>query len=242
VKRLFASLFALAMLAQTAPAQGKHTVSRWEPDITERDYGAPQAPGWSFGPWSDDARSLKAKYTIVDASVWVGTGRGSGSGSCLGVKNGKGIILSCNHVAGPGTTCTIKFPSGRKYQAKTIVSGPADVAVLVFDSNVDEPAVDLADAEPPAGTAAWMVGYPHGVGPKHATGTYDGRSQVDPSCMRTNITAISGYSGGGIFIASGHIVGICTHSWGHDKTNRAIGPSLEVLKQYVAKAKASGFT
>lgn len=146
-----------------------------------------------------------------------------GSGSLVGVRNGKSLVLSNAHVAGtqPGreVICEFPFASNKRARARIIMAAYSnrimmDWAVLELNELIDLPHVKLANTVPVG--SHYTAGYPRCRGPFFSQLT---TRQIthNGTVWRWQPNAIGGQSGSGVHSLANHLqFGLLTWSWGGD--------------------------
>lgn len=170
----------------------------------------------------------------------VTTGNVCGSGSHVGVRNGKSLVLTNAHVAGtrPGKRCTCTFPrlGNKQVGSKIIMAGYSDRimmdwAVLELDELLDLPYVKLCNQNPSG--QHYTGGYPRCRGPYYQKlvtrgFTYGG------TVWKWQPNSIGGQSGSGVHAFSDNLqYGLLTWSWGGDGAGQT---TRSIWAQYVARA------
>ena len=155
-----------------------------------------------------------------------------GSGSIVGERNGKTLVLTNAHVAGTQVgrrvNCTFPFLQNQIIPARIIVAAYSDRilmdwAVLECDTRVNLPIVKLSQ-KPPVGDH-YTAGYPRCQGPRFqrlVTRSFSHNGTV----WRWQPNSIGGQSGSGVHSLADNLQrGVLTWSWGGDgagQTTRSI--------------------
>lgn len=167
-----------------------------------------------------------------------------GSGSHVGIRDGKSLILTNAHVAGSrlGHTVVCEFPFlGRKrFNARVVMAAYSDRimmdwAVLEIDQVVDLPVVKLANKRPSG--EHYTGGYPRCQGPYFQKLT---TRQITHSgtVWRWQPNSIGGQSGSGVHSLQDNLqYGLLTWSWGGDGAGQT---ASSIWFQYANRA-AVGF-
>lgn len=155
-----------------------------------------------------------------------------GSGSIVGKRDGKTLVLTNAHVA--GTTigrvviCQFPFENDRRYNGKVIMAGYSDRvmmdwAVIEIDADVPLPVVKLSIQAP--GQQLYSNGYPRCDGPWPVKLTTRGYTH-NGTVWRGQPNAIGGQSGSAIHDVGDNLQRVLlTWSWGGDcagQTTKAI--------------------
>ena len=162
----------------------------------------------------------------------VNVGNSCGSGSLVGVRDGKSLILTNAHVAGTkvgsSARCTFPFADNKQVTARLIMAGYSDRvmmdwAILEASEVIPLPHTKLANVVPTG--EHYTAGYPRCQGPrfqrlKTQQITHNG------TVWRWQPNSIGGQSGSGVHsITDNRQYGLLTWSWGGDgagQTTRAI--------------------
>lgn len=155
-----------------------------------------------------------------------------GSGSIVGERNGKTLVMTNAHVAGTQVgrrvNCTFPYLQNQVVPGRIIVAAYSDRimmdwAVLELDSKVDLPIVKLSQ-KPPVGDH-YTAGYPRCQGPRFqrlVTRSFSHNGTV----WRWQPNSIGGQSGSGVHSLADNLQrGVLTWSWGGDgagQTTRSI--------------------
>ena len=171
-------------------------------------------------------------------------GNSCGSGSLVGIRNGKSLVLTNAHVAGttPGRTgnCTFPFLNNKVCSAKIIMAGYSDRimmdwAVLELAEQIDLPHIKLS-RKTPSGDH-YTAGYPRCQGPRFQRLVTRG-FQNNGTVWRWQPNAIGGQSGSGVHSLADHLQrGLLTWSWGGDGAGQT---TSSIWLQYSQRA-AIGF-
>jgi hypothetical protein len=175
----------------------------------------------------------------------VSVGNVCGSGSIVGERNGKTLILTNAHVAGSQVgrrvNCTFPFLNNLVCPARIIVAAYSDKilmdwAVLECDTRVNLPVVKLSQS-PPVGEH-YTAGYPRCQGPRFQrliTRSFSHNATV----WQWSPNAIGGQSGSGVHSISDNLQrGVLTWSWGNG--NGAGQTTRSIWLQYSQRAE-TGF-
>jgi hypothetical protein len=174
----------------------------------------------------------------------VSNGNSCGSGSLVGVRNGKSIVLTNAHVAGTriGHTVVCEFPfaNNKRVRGRVVMAGYSDRvmmdwAVLELEELLDLPHVKLANTAPTG--AHYTAGYPRCRGPFFSQLT---TRQIthNGTVWRWQPNAIGGQSGSGVHSLANNLqFGLLTWSWGGDGAGQTC---RSIWFQYVNRA-AVGF-
>ncbi|MFP2913716.1 S1C family serine protease, partial [Pyxidicoccus sp. 3LFB2] len=146
-----------------------------------------------------------------------GQGRGLGSGFII---DGRGLVLTNNHVVQDATEIQVQLPDGRELGAKVLGTDPlTDVALLQLQLPDDAkalPVVRLGDSEV-LRVGDWVVaiGNPFGLGSSVSLGIVSAKArniEAGPfdEFLQTDAAINPGNSGGPLFNLRGEVVGINT--------------------------------
>ena len=147
-------------------------------------------------------------YQKEDSVVYIQTNKMQGSGVVL---SSNGLIATNFHIIRNASTAQFVFNNGQIYQGETTVVGldpQNDIALLKIEKNGLTPA--FISETYSIGDTVTAIGSPHGVRNTATTGTIQG---FDRDIISTTAFITSGSSGGGLFDASGSLIGI-TSSYG----------------------------
>ncbi len=177
---------------------------------------------YSSNPLGPSSRSC-CKVTVANVC---------GSGSIVGLRDGKSLVLTNAHVAGTQVgrrvNCQFPFLQNAVVGARIIMAAYSDRvmmdwAVLELDSKVDLPIVKLSQKAPSG--EHYTGGYPRCQGPRFqrlVTRTFSHNGTV----WRWQPDSIGGQSGSGVHSFADHLQrGLLTWSWGGDgagQTTRSI--------------------
>jgi Trypsin-like peptidase domain len=155
----------------------------------------------------------QAVRPVVDATVYIETNKGRGSGVVLGA----GGVVTSYHVVDGASSVTVQFADQRSAPARVVrVDRRRDLALLAVETR--ETPLALGDTErlQPGGTLM-AVGYPRSsvIGSRSATitrGAFSAlwRSPDDVWYVQTDAAVNPGNSGGPLVDAQGRVVGIVT--------------------------------
>lgn len=153
--------------------------------------------------------SLDAEgYKKEDSVVYIQTNRMQGSGVILA---SDGLIATNYHVIENASVMQIIFHDGQVYHGEPIIVGldaQNDIAILKIDKTDLTPGITTTEYN--AGEAITAIGAPHGVRNTATTGIIE---DFDQDIISTTAVIANGSSGGGLFTASGNLIGI-TSSYG----------------------------
>ena len=147
-------------------------------------------------------------YQKEDSVVYIQTNKMQGSGVVL---SSNGLIATNFHIIRNASTAQFVFNNGQIYQGETTVVGldpQNDIALLKIKKSGLTPA--FISETYSIGDTVTAIGSPHGVRNTATTGTIQG---FDRDIISTTAFITSGSSGGGLFDASGSLIGI-TSSYG----------------------------
>lgn len=170
----------------------------------------------------DVIESIAPKVVEVYSAVSGGTSAGSGVivskvSDKDGVRTGS-IVVTNHHVIADASQIVVKLHNGERYEAKLIGSdAPNDIAVLEIAATGIEPAVWLEDSDKVrVGSTAIVIGNALGtLGGTVTKGIISGTAREmemedggKMTLLQTDASINGGNSGGGLFSASGLLVGI----------------------------------
>lgn len=142
-------------------------------------------------------------YDTKDSVVYIQTNQMQGSGVVL---SADGIIVTNYHVIENASTAQFIFQDDSLYQGETTVIGLSpeeDIAILRIGKTDLQPVSVSTDFQ--VGEAVTAVGSPYGHRNLATTGTING---YDQDRIATSAVITKGSSGGGLFNASGKLIGI----------------------------------
>jgi len=163
-----------------------------------------------------------------------------GSGSIVGLRDGKTIVLTNAHVAGTkiGHTVVCQFPydNNKKYNARVIMAGYSDTvmmdwAILEIDAQVPLPPVKLS-IEAPSGEH-YTMGYPRCEGP-YSQKLITRQITHNGTVWRWQPISIGGQSGSAVHSFKDNFQrGLLTWSWSGDGAGQT---TRSIWFQYVNRA------
>lgn len=169
----------------------------------------------------------------------VNNGNVCGSGSHVGVRDGKSLILTNAHVAGTKLgkqmTCTFPDLNNRNVPVRVIMAAYSDQimmdwAVLEADEELNLPHVKLSNQQPQG--EHYTGGYPRCQGPYYDRLVTRGFTNGG-TVWRWQPDAIGGQSGSGVHAFSDHLqYGLLTWSWGGDGAGQT---TRSIWAQYVTR-------
>lgn len=142
-------------------------------------------------------------YKKEDSVVYLQTNKMQGSGVIL---SSNGLIATNFHIIQDAAAMQFIFNDGNIYQGKTTVVGldpQNDIALLKVEKKGLTPA--LISDQYQIGDAVTAIGSPHGVRNTATTGVVKG---FDQDVISSTAVITNGNSGGGLFDASGKLIGI----------------------------------
>ena len=157
--------------------------------------------------------------------------QGTGSGVIV---DGRGVIITNNHVVEGATTVTVTLNDRRKYQAKVVGTDPdSDLAVLKIESQQPLPTVKWADSDrAQVGDIVLAVGSPFGLSATVTQGIISAKERRDLDLTRiedflqTDAAINPGNSGGALVDINGDLVGINTAILSKSGGNQGIGLAI----------------
>lgn len=142
-------------------------------------------------------------YQLEDSIVLLMTDKLQGSGIVL---TADGLIATNYHVIQNCSTAQFIFNNGDVYQGKTTIIGldpVKDIALLKIEKNDLSPAMISLEYE--IGDPVFTIGAPGGNQNTISTGVIEG---FDEDVICTTAVISGGSSGGGLFNADGHVIGM----------------------------------
>lgn len=168
-------------------------------------------------------------------------GNSCGSGSLVGIRNNKSLVLTNAHVAGTQIgrvgNCTFPFLNNKVCKARIILAAYSDRvmmdwAVLEIDEQVQLPHVKLSRTTPSGDH--YTAGYPRCQGPRFQRLVTRG-FQNNGTVWRWQPNAIGGQSGSGVHSLSDNLQrGLLTWSWGGDGAGQT---TSSIWTQYAQRAE-----
>lgn len=181
--------------------------------------------------------SIAPAVTVDQCSVFVSVPGASGSGTCIAPQ---GLVLTCAHVV-RHQPAAVRFPDGRHFATRTVREDRVrDLALLRFDAPEGIPCTAVAKELPPAGARLWGVGYPRGQGPWVRDGAGLGLLAGTPTFLRAGFTVIEGDSGGGVFAATGELVGVIDGYFTQDRSHSCNAVPLGDVLDFLREAQCPG--
>ncbi|WP_458407391.1 stalk domain-containing protein [Anaerotignum sp.] len=153
--------------------------------------------------------SEAADYKKQDSVVYIQTNKKQGSGVVL---SSNGLIVTNFHIIENASTAHFIFNDGSIYQGTTTVVGmdpQNDIALLKINKTGLTPA--FIDDSYSNGDSVTAIGSPNGIRNTASEGIING---FDQDIISTSAVITNGSSGGGLFDASGKLIGI-TSSYGN---------------------------
>ncbi|MGH9468285.1 MAG: trypsin-like peptidase domain-containing protein [Terriglobales bacterium] len=198
---------------------------------------APKPPPSSTSPRrrASAAATLRAQYqrllpTIV--TVWTDLGRGSGV-----IVDPAGLIVTSDRVVMDAGYVAVQFDAQHKVLARILVEDRiGDIAVIRANlaafpqarAAILASAAELASVQ--AGDRVFTIGDPLSAGKLLTTSSV---SAVGPQMFFSGIKMQAGDSGGPLFDAAGHVIGITTEAGAMIKISRA-APTLEKARAAIS--------
>jgi len=193
------------------------------PAHSPRQLGQPAAhTATTTGPNPNRLLSASVRIKVKDAN-----GSSFGTGTIIDARQGEALVLTCAHLFRDGAnqvstgpvSVELFRPSGAGVQVADTVAGQVlsydfgrDVALVSIRprGTVEVARVAMSPTAATVGGGVWSVGCDHGADPTVRTGqvTTVDKYQSPPSLTATGAPVV-GRSGGGLFDASGQVVGVC---------------------------------
>jgi hypothetical protein len=195
---------------------------------------------------TDESQVIETNYSNTpygpssQSCCKVVVGNSCGSGSLVGIRDGKSLVLTNAHVAGtrPGSVAKVTFPGvGNKVvTARLIMAGYSDKvmmdwAILECEELINLPHVKLA-IKPPEGEH-YTGGYPRCKGPVYQK-LQTRQITHGGTVWRWQPDSIGGQSGSGVHSFADKLqYGLLTWSWGGDGAGQT---TRSIWLQYATKA------
>jgi Do/DeqQ family serine protease len=167
------------------------------------------------------------------------------------IVDGKGLIVTNNHVIQGGSDIRVVLPDRREFEAKLLLADErTDLAVLKIDPDDESlPALAMGDSDDlEVGDLVLAIGNPFGVGQTVTSGIVSAlaRTQVGISdyqfFIQTDAAINPGNSGGALIDLNGNLIGINTAIFSRSGGSIGIGFAIPVnmVKTVVQSAEAGG--
>jgi S1-C subfamily serine protease len=153
---------------------------------------------------------------VSPSVVQISTSEGLGSGI---VFDGKGNIVTNNHVVGTSTTFTVTTSAGKRLRGSLVGKfAPDDLAVIKVAASGLDPATFADSSKLRVGDIAIAIGNPLGLSSSVTEGIIsalnrqapEGNGVVLPNAIQTSAPINPGNSGGALVDISGRVIGIPT--------------------------------
>lgn len=189
--------------------------------------------------------STEAKVTGRQMQEYVSEGAGSGI-----ITSADGYIVTNNHVISGASKITVTLSNGQSYQASLIgTDSQTDIALLKIEASGLAPATFADSDQIAVGEEAIAIGNPLGnLGGTVTNGiisalnreiTIDGQTM---NLLQTNAAVNPGNSGGGLFNASGQLIGmVIAKSSGSDVEGLGFAIPANDVKQVAAQLAEHGY-
>jgi Do/DeqQ family serine protease len=178
--------------------------------------------------------------------------RSQGLGSGV-IVDGRGIIITNNHVVENAGTITVTLNDRRRFQAKLLGTDPySDIAVLKITADKPLPTVQWADSDAAqVGDIVVAVGSPFGLTSTVTQGIISAKERRDlgisdiEDFIQTDASINPGNSGGALVDINGRLVGINTAILSRSGGNQGIGLAIpsklaqRISGQIVASGRAT---
>lgn len=169
-----------------------------------------------------------------DAVCEVQNGNAGGSGTLVGVKDDKGVVLSCGHIFDEGVRNPVARFGDKKYRGRVLgIDKELDLSAFVIQAPEGIKTPKCVRAAKRDDGFFIAVGYPwysRGKEPHWTKGKYLGYSGKDVQFLARPYVH-SGYSGGGLFAPDGSFVGVvCGYGEGY-----SYAPSGKALIEFASR-------
>lgn len=185
----------------------------------------------------------RAMAASVRIRIHDGGGKSTGSGTIVDYRSGEALVATCGHIfresKGQGSIEVDLFgPGGRRTVPGTVVSYDlkADIGLLRIKPGTAVTTAALASlgAAPRKGDAVFTVGCSHGDNPTSRVSHITSLEKfVGPSNIQVAGQPVQGRSGGGLFDAQGHLIGVCNAADPAD--DEGLYASLKVIHGELAR-------
>ncbi|HEX8237209.1 MAG TPA: trypsin-like peptidase domain-containing protein [Abditibacteriaceae bacterium] len=150
------------------------------------------------------------------------------------IVDGRGIIITNNHVVENASTITVNLSDRRRFQAKLLGTDPySDIAVLKIDADKPLPTVQWADSDAAqVGDIVVAIGSPFGLASTVTQGIISAKERRDlgisviEDFIQTDASINPGNSGGALVDINGRLVGINTAILSRSGGNQGIGLAI----------------
>jgi serine protease Do len=142
---------------------------------------------------------LKVEAANGDGSVSIGSG----------VVVGRGVVATNCHVTQRAVSIALVKGGERRDVDSQFSDIDHDLCLLHSALMEDEPIVAIDSVEPQVGQPVFSVGFVYGIAPRLSSGEIDAVYEYDGGrVIETSAAFALGASGGGLFDAQGHLVGL----------------------------------
>ena len=222
--------------------------------VTTPTESGESTPAGTAQPPAEFGEAATAVYqevipSIVGVFVYDESGRaGSGSGFVTRV-DGRRVVVTNQHVVGPGTRFQIQFDGNEWRPAEVVgVDAYSDLALLAPESvpsSADPLPLVATDPEPPIGTDVLAIGSPFGLGGTASSGIISGTDRLLPApndfliadAVQTDAALNPGNSGGPLVTDDGEVAAV-VNSAGAE--NIGFGISAALSKRVLPALAAEG--
>lgn len=166
------------------------------------------------------------------------------------IVDGRGIVITNNHVIENAASITVTLTDRRRFKAKLIgTDPPTDVAVLKIDSSSALPVVPFADSDKAAvGDIVLAIGSPFNLASSVTQGIISAKARRDlgisavEDFLQTDAAINPGNSGGALVDISGKLVGINTAILSRSGGSQGIGLAIpaRLVQKISGQLLASG--
>lgn len=199
---------AVASISSTMP----NPVTPMSSSVAARGENTPGL-GASWDPVMAQAAAATVRIRVLDA-----TGHSWGTGTIVDARNHRALIVTCGHIfresQGKGEIQVDFFQPTERRLTGTLVTYDleSDIGLLAVELTEPVTIAPIAAASTPIkqGMRLFSVGCNHGEKPSVMQGYLSAQNRYEgPANLTASGVPVEGRSGGGLFDASGHLIGIC---------------------------------